>query len=473
MMTAESLATGLGLPLDGRRVVVAGLATSGTAAVRFLVARGAEVVVSDRREAAELGAVADEARRIGAILDLGGHTEQHFTGADLVVVSPGVPMSMPALEAARRHGVPVIAEVELASRFLRGRLCGITGSNGKSTTTALAAAMLTAAGIRSRACGNIGVPLVEMVESDTPESIYAVELSSFQLEGIVTLRCHAAAVLNLSPDHLDRHGDFDSYAAAKARIFLNQRNGDLAVLNAGEPATRDRLRGAIRAGSAVFSSVSPVAAGAFRRGDELVFAGGGKTEAFLAVRDIPIPGGHNVENVLAAAVLARHFGAGPDAIARAVREFRALPHRLERVAEAAGVAWYNDSKATNVDAAAKALAAFAGRRVILILGGRDKKGDFAALRPLLTAGVGQVLTIGEAAPVIEKQIEGAAPVTRAITLEAAVRTAAAMARPGDVVLLAPACASFDQFRNYEHRGETFRELALARAGIRPGGGKTA
>ena len=452
------------LPLAGRRVAVAGLARTGSALVRFLLARGAEVVVSDRRRREEIGAPAEEARLLGAALHLGGHDEAVLASADLVVVSPGVPLALPVLQAARLRGVPVIAEVELAWQHLQGRVAGITGSNGKSTTTALAGAMLTASGLPARVCGNIGTPLVEMVEGDSAASVYAVELSSFQLEGIVHFRPHVAVVVNLSPDHLDRYANYDAYVAAKARIFMNQRSGDLAILNA---ADRDsaRLRGSVRCRLREFSSTGPVPDGAFVRNDEIVLAGDGGTRPLLPVSEVPLPGAHNIENVLAAALAALHLGATPEGIRAGVATFHALPHRLEPVGRVGGVDWFNDSKATNVDATAKALAAFPNRRIHLILGGRDKGGDFGSLAPLLAPDrVAAVLLIGEAAATIERQLGAAAPCVPCGDLAAAVMRARSLARPGDVVLLAPACASFDQYRNYEERGEHFRSLVAGLAG---------
>src|SRR5437867_2612342 len=445
-------------PLAGRRVVVAGLARTGLAAVRFLISRGAEVIASDRRPEAELHDAADEARLLGAGLDLGGHTEARFTGADLIIVSPGVPLTLPAIEAARSRGVPVLSEVELAWRFLRGRIAGITGSNGKSTTTALTGAMLSASGVAARTCGNIGTPLLEMVEQDTRESVYAVELSSFQLEAISLFHPAAAVVVNLSPDHLDRYRDYGAYVAAKARIFSNQGREDLAVLNAAGSDSA-LLHSAVKAPVKLFSSRGPVEEGACVGREEIVLVAGGTASPLIPVSEVPIPGRHNLENVMAAALAALHFGASLAAIRQAVRSFRALPHRLEYAGRLAGVDYYNDSKATNVGATIKALESFPGRRVLLLLGGRDKGGDFSTLRPLLADRVAMVLLLGEAAGAIERQIAGAAPVARCGDMASAVAQARAAAREGDVVLLAPGCASFDQYRNYEERGEHFRRLS--------------
>jgi UDP-N-acetylmuramoylalanine--D-glutamate ligase len=460
------------IPLAGRRVVVAGLARSGMAAVRFLASRGARVVASDHRKEDELGRTVDEARALGVELDLGAHSESVFTAADLIVASPGVPLALPVMEAAREHGVPIIAEVELAARFLRGRIAGITGSNGKSTTTALTGAMLSAAGLQARTCGNIGTPLIEVIDEDTPESVYAVELSSFQLEGIISLHPAAAVLVNLSPDHLDRYADYTAYVAAKARIFANQDRDDVAVLNASDADSR-LVRSAIRAPVRLFSSHAPVEDGAFVRKDELVLAGGGRVDSLVALGDVPLLGRHNLENILAAALAAVHLGAPVDAVRRAIAGFRALPHRLEPVGRIDGVDYFNDSKATNVASCIKALEALAGRRIFVILGGRDKGGDFTALRPLLSDRAAAVLLIGEAAPAIAEQLAGAVPLVRAGELATAVNDARSSARPGDVVLLAPGCASFDQYRNYEERGEHFRALVRSLSGTGGAGGRGA
>ncbi len=318
--------------------------------------------------------------------------------------------------------------------------------------------MLSASGVAARTCGNIGTPLLEMVEQDTRESVYAVELSSFQLEGISLFRPAAAVVVNLSPDHLDRYRDYGAYVAAKARIFSNQGREDLAVLNAAD-ADSALLHSAVKAPVKLFSSRGPVEEGACVRREEIVLVAGGTASPLISVSEVPIPGRHNLENVMAAALAALHFGASLAAIRQAVRSFRALPHRLEHVRRLAGVDYYNDSKATNVGATIKALESFPGRRVLLLLGGRDKGGDFSALRPLLADRVAMVPLIGEAAGAIERQIAGAAPAARCGDMASAVAQARAAAREGDVVLLAPGCASFDQYRNYEERGEHFRRLS--------------
>ena len=440
-----------------------GLARTGLSTVRFLTARGADVIVSDIREESALEKAAEEARMLGAALDLGRHSEERFRSADLIIVSPGIPWRLPALETARRDGIPVMSEIELAIRFLKGRIAGITGTNGKTTTTALAAAMLSASGLSARACGNIGTPLLEMVGGDSESSVYAVELSSFQLEGIIRFRPAAAVVVNLSPDHLDRYADYAGYAAAKARIFANQEGDDIAILNAADPDS-SKLRSAVKVRLRQFSSLGPVEDGAFLHEGHIILAGQGRTEPLMPAGEVPLPGRHNLENVMAAALAALHLGASAPAIRRAVATFRSLPHRLEHVGQVDGVDYYNDSKATNVGATITSLESFPHRRVLIILGGRDKGGDFTQLRPLLERRATAVLLIGEATELIERQIAGAAPIVRTGQLAAAVAEARRLATSGDVVLLAPGCASFDQYHDYEERGDHFRSLVAALGG---------
>ncbi len=446
--------------LAGQRVLVVGLARSGVAAARVALNRGARVTVTDRRAATELGPAVAE---LGSSVEfaLGGHDPADFTGADLVVVSPGVPLALPEIQAARRQGVPVWAEVELAFRLLPPvPLLGITGTNGKSTTTALAGALL-ARDRRVFVGGNLGTPLSELVLADREVEALVVELSSFQLEGIERLRPQVAAFLNLTPDHLDRYRDLDAYGQAKARLFMNQQAGDHAVANARDPRAL-ALAGTSRGRLLTFGFGDPAPRGA--RAPE---AGGsfwlaptpGAPERY-ALRSRALRGRHNLENAMAAALCARLLGASGAQVQAGLDAFAGLPHRLELVRERGGVEWVNDSKATNVDSTAVGLAAFPpGRRhVVLILGGRGKRAPYAPLAPLFAERVKALLTLGEDAPTIERELSSAAPTERAGTLEAAVRRAAALAGEGDVVLLSPACASFDQFKNYEQRGEAFRRL---------------
>jgi UDP-N-acetylmuramoylalanine--D-glutamate ligase len=449
--------------LAGKAVLVVGLARSGMAAARFLAARGAVVTANDLRADDALAPERAELEKLGARVVTGSHPAGIFRAAALIVVSPGVPLALPVFAEARASGAEVVSEVELAARYLEGAIVAITGSNGKSTTTSLLGDMLRAAGLFARTCGNIGIPFIGMADADRPDAWYALEVSSFQLEAVRAFRPRVAVLTHITPDHLDRYDSYEGYVAAKARVFAAQTEDDHAVVNALDPDSQ-RIAGTLRSRVHRFSSAGHVEDGGFLEGGRLFLVKDGRTGRLADESELPIPGRHNVENVLAAAVAAREAGAPLDAIRRAALAYRPLPHRLERVCELGGVSFYNDSKATNVDAAAKALAAFPGRKVFLILGGKDKGGDFGALVPLLRERAAAVLTIGQAAARIEEQIAGAGlPVLRAGSLDVAVHEAARLAasRGGGIVLLAPACASFDQYRHYEERGEHFRAIVLA------------
>ena len=445
--------------LKGMRVVVAGAAKSGVALARFLLARGASVTLSDQRQARDLGPEVAALGTQGVAFEFGRHEEKTFTAADLVAVSPGVPLSIPPLAAARRAGVRVVAEVEVASWYLAGKLIGITGSNGKSTTTALAGHLLTHAGRNAVACGNLGTPLIETIDDDAPDRLYVVELSSFQLEGIETFRPHIAVLLNLSPDHQDRYPDTPAYYRAKGRLFMNQTSADHAVLNQDDAEVVALARG-IAPRRHSFSRAGKVADGAYVRGGDIVLVEDGREEQGPAVADLPLFGVHNQENVMAALLVARLCGLSFAQAAAGVRTFRGLPHRLERVRDLDGVAWFNDSKATNVGAAAQSLRSFAGG-VVLIMGGKDKGGTFADLIPLLRARVTHLVLLGRAKEAIARQIGPIVPTILVEDMEDAVAAARVAAAPGGVVLLAPGCASFDQYTGFEARGEHFRSLVNA------------
>jgi len=421
----------------------------------FCAARGADVTATDARTENEIGEAIAPLRPMGVRLELGGHRENTFLEQDLIVPSPGVAADAPLLQAARTKGVTIWSEVELADRFLHGRLIGITGSNGKTTTTSLVEHILKNAGFSTILAGNIGTPLIARVEQTSDDTITVAELSSFQLELIETFRPNVSVFLNLTPDHLDRHRTMEAYGRAKARIFENQTEADNAILNADDPATTPLAPAKPQV--YWFSRKQRVAQGAFVHGDEIVFRHDGQEEAVLNLKEIPLPGAHNVENVLAAVAATRLAGAEPAAIAKGVRSFAGVEHRLEFVAEIGGVRYYNDSKATNVDATLKALDAFPGR-ILIVLGGKDKGSDYTALQKPLREKAILALLIGATAEKIEKQITGSVAIERAGTIERAVEIASHAARPGDVVLLAPACASFDQFQNYEHRGRVFKDL---------------
>src|SRR5438067_4162595 len=441
--------------LRGKRVLVVGLARTGVASALFCAARGANVTTTDTRTETEIGEAIAPLRTAGVSLKLGGHRENTFLVQDLIVPSPGVPADAPLLQAARAKGVTIWSEVELASRFLKGRLIGITGSNGKTTTTSLIEHILKNTGFSTILAGNIGMPLISCVEKTSDKSITVAELSSFQLELIEKFRPNISVFLNLTPDHLDRHHTLERYGAAKARIFQNQGESDSAVLNADDPGTTPYAPAKPQV--FWFSRKQRVAQGAFVKESEILFRREGTEEAILKLADIPLAGAHNVENVLAAVAATKLAGAESTAIAKGVRSFAGVEHRLEFVAEIGGVRFYNDSKATNVDATLKALDAFPGR-ILIILGGKDKGSDYTVLQARLRERAILALLIGVAAGKIEKQIAGSVAIEQAGTLERAVETAAHAARAGDVVLLAPACASFDQFQNYEHRGRVFKEL---------------
>lgn len=395
----------------------------------------------------------------GIAVETGRHGERTFQNQDLIVVSPGVPVDAQPLVQARALGEPVIGEVELAAQFLQGPIVAITGSNGKTTTTTLVGEILAKSGVQTLVGGNIGTPAISLVDQATPETTIVLEVSSFQLETIRTFRPKVAAVLNVTPDHLDRHRTFEAYAAAKARVFENQQQQDFAVLNADDP-TCVAMAANIKAQVFWFNRKREVDQGAFVRQGTVHLRRDRAEHEVMPVAEIPLKGAHNVENVLAAICTAELMGCLPDAIRTAVREFKAVEHRLQYVATIRGVEYYNDSKATNVDATIKALESFPGK-IHLILGGKDKGSDYTVLNGLLRERVKFVYTIGAAAEKIQKHIAGAIKIVPSGTMDKAVAQATANAQPGDIVLLAPACASFDQFQNYEHRGRVFKELVLA------------
>jgi len=445
------------LELAGKRVLVVGIGKSGLAAAHFLKERGARVTVSDARPAtliAELSSLLDE----GFIVEAGSHGLLTFRRQDLIVVSPGVPMSTPELMTVRAIGAHIIGELELGAQFLRGEIVAITGSNGKTTTTALMGEILKTSGRPTLVGGNIGRPVTEMVAESTAETWSVLEVSSFQLETIETFRPRIAVVLNITPDHLDRHGTFEAYAAAKTRITENQTGEDYLVLN-GEDKNTQMVAAHSKAQIFWFSARRRIKQGAFVHGESIFFAANesAQPEPVMPVAEIGLAGRHNVENVLAAVCAARLAGVPSEVIRKAVAAFRAVEHRLEFVRELDGVRYFNDSKATNVDATAKAIEAFPGG-IHLILGGKDKDSDYTVLTPLLRERVETVITIGSAAEKIERQLAGVLKIERAETMDRAVALARANAAAGDTVLLAPACASFDQFENYEHRGRVFKEL---------------
>ena len=441
--------------LKGKRVLVIGLARTGAATALFCAPRGAAVSATDIRSAEQLGDVVNKLRAAGVRVELGVASEAALAGQELVIPSPGVPGDAPLLQQARSRGIPVWSEIELASHFMCGRLIGITGSNGKTTTTSLVEHILRSAGFATVLAGNIGTPLIAKVTETTGRTVTVAELSSFQLELIESFRPNIAVFLNLTTDHLDRHQTLDAYGAAKARIFENQSKEDFAVLNLHDAMSARYAPS--RPQVFWFSRKTSVDQGAWVQEGNITFRQHGKEEGILDRSQVPLLGAHNLENVLAAVVATRLAGAQPTEIAAGIRSFTGVEHRIEFVAEIQGVRYYNDSKATNVDATLKALDSFPGR-ILVILGGQDKNSDYTQLRDGLRDKAILALLVGAAADKIERQIAGSVAIKRAATLERAVDEAFRASHPGDIVLLAPACASFDQFQNYEHRGRVFKEL---------------
>ena len=446
------------MQVAGKNILVVGLARSGVAAAEFLAARGAGVTVNDSKPESELKDAAT-LRAKGIEVVGGAHPRALFEQSELIVVSPGVPLALEPFQLARAAGVPIIGEVELAARFLRGKLVGITGSNGKTTTTTLVGELLKDAGLPAQVGGNIGTALISLVETSADEGVTVVELSSFQLEAVEQLHVNVALLLNITPDHLDRYDSMADYAAAKANIFLNQTPDDVAVLNADNDwAMREGEKSAAR--RICFSRLRELEAGIFLRGDQIISRDETGEQVLLTRADIQLPGDHNVENVMAALAAGLACGAAcrslGDSMRQTVRNFKGVEHRLEFVAEINGVKFYNDSKATNVDAAIKCLEAFSGG-VIVILGGKDKGGDYLPLAPLVRQRCEHVILIGAAADKIAAALDNTKPLHCAATMPDAVKLGLELGRPGDVVLLAPACASFDMFDNYEHRGRVFKE----------------
>jgi UDP-N-acetylmuramoylalanine--D-glutamate ligase len=438
---------------DGMAAVVIGAARSGRGAVRVLAGHGARVRVLER----DPRAVRAADWPTGVDLRLGDDQRESLDGVDLVVPSPGVPREHPVLQRALARGIPVWSEIELASRLLSCPILAITGTNGKSTTTVLLGNMLTADGRHVFVGGNLGTPLSDAVTSGERWDAAVAEVSSFQLEWVPSFRPAVAVLLNLTPDHQDRYPIAADYGAAKANLLVHQESGDTAVLNRDDPwvwAQRRRTRATV-----LSFGRDPVEFGTFVDGDEVVVWGPGQPQRY-GFAESPLQGAHNRENLLAAITAASSWGVSSAAIRAGMRQTAGLPHRLELVREWHGARWYDDSKATNVGAVEKSIDSFAGG-IVLLLGGYDKGGDFSALRPRLAARVARVICFGKAAATIADQLGAAAAPHQVPDLAGAVQLAAALARPGQVVVLAPGCASFDEFRDYHERGLRFRALVEA------------
>jgi UDP-N-acetylmuramoylalanine--D-glutamate ligase len=447
------------LKLEGIKALVLGAGRSGVASAKFLAERGAIVALHDKKEVdgwSESARSLKESHKVGLIS--GQIPSWLLDQIDLVVISPGVPTNtIPARYVDRKDGL-VIGEIELAYQFIRGRIVGITGSNGKTTTTTLIGELLKNAGITTQVGGNIGTPLLSLAESSTDDTWTVVELSSFQLETIKGFHPNVALCLNVTPNHLDRYDSFTDYAAAKHRIFMNQTAEDVAVLNADDEITASWESG-LKANVVMFSVKRELDEGLFLRGRYLLCRSSGKEKVLTTRNEIFLRGLHNVENILAAFAAGLACGADPDSMRETVAGFKGVEHRIEYVDTVDGVAFYNDSKATSVDAAVKALEAMSEGegKTILILGGRGKNAPYAPLVPLIERCVRGIVVIGEDADNIESQLRGAAEIVRGTSLEDAVGIGLAMAEKGDVVLLAPACASFDMFGSFEERGRVFKD----------------
>ncbi len=442
------------LDLRGKKVAVVGMGLSGVAAARLLRKHGARVTLTDDKSEMELKDAVRSLEGTDVSYRMGGIDAGLLLESDLVVISPGVPSHMPQIERARQASVAVISEVELAFSFCSSPIVAITGTNGKTTTTMLTHHIAKRAGIKAALGGNVEIPFAEVVDGGQFE-LFVLEISSFQLENIKRFRPRVGVLLNITPDHLDRHRGIEDYVAAKLRLFSNQSQGDFAVLNRDD-ATLRRVSDTINSLILWFSTKEEVRQGAFVKGSKIVTRFVDAENELMDIAGIPLFGRHNVENVLAAIATMLPFGVSPEICRSAVESFQAVEHRLEQVREREGVLFVNDSKATNIDALEKSLESF-GRPIVLIAGGRGKKSDYRVLRPLVKQKVREMILIGEDASLMEEAFGDIVPTRRADTLPEAVELAAAAAHRGDCVLLAPACASFDMFQNYKHRGRVFKE----------------
>lgn len=442
------------MDIQGKKIVVVGFSRTGEALCRFLLDEKAHVTVSEKKSRTELGPLVLFWEEKGVAFETDGHNQETFTSADLIVLSPGVPM-IAELHAARQADVDIISEVELAFRFLKGKIIGVTGSNGKSTTATLIHKILYEGNRTAFLAGNIGTPLIGFVRESREDHIYVTELSSFQLQHIKTFRADAAVLLNITPDHLDRHQSFEEYAAAKIKLVEHQDKKDTAVLNRDDHFLRE-LSGRAPSTVYMFSRKEKVDRGCYIDDGRVVLMINGEKNILMETRDIPLFGLHNQENVMAAAVTGRIFGIPAEKIKNSIVSFKGLEHRLEKTAEIEGIAFYNDSKATNVDAALKSIDSFEGG-LFIILGGRDKGGAFEKLRQPVKEKAEKVFLIGEAKDKLKKALKGTVPMENVSTLEEAVRRGYGEAGPGDTILLAPACTSFDMFDNFEERGRVFKE----------------
>jgi len=443
------------MELAGKKIVVIGMGKTGIATAAFLGGQGASVVAVDEKPSRDWGQAFSQLTG-QKWLSVGGYDVKVLDGVDMVVPSPGIPPHNDILTAAQINNIPIISEIELAYRFIRVPIIAVTGTNGKTTTTTLLGKILAHAGKKVFVGGNIGNPLIEYAGSPQTDDFIVAEISSFQLQWAKTFRPHAAVLLNITCDDVNYHGSFEEYRRVKASIFENQSPNDLAILNA-EDETQEGLASAIRAQVVRFSSDRPIRPGIGLQNDFIVYSKPDGSDERYPLSMIALPGLHNVENVMASVVVARFCGCSQQSIVEAVSDFRGLPHRIEFSGEKRSVKFYDDSKGTNVDAVVRALQTFS-TPVILLLGGRDKDGNFEALKPLLSQKTKQVILFGEARERIEPQIGKSVPIGKEATLKAAIESAYHNAQPGDIVLLSPGCASFDEFANYKERGNFFKEV---------------
>ncbi|MBN1224361.1 MAG: UDP-N-acetylmuramoyl-L-alanine--D-glutamate ligase [Candidatus Aminicenantes bacterium] len=443
--------------LEGKKVLVVGLGKTGESVCRFLLDRQARVQISEGKPSEQISDKIRQWTQRGVEIEAGGHRRSSFMQADMIVPSPGVP-PIPELTDAMAHGVEVVSEVELAFRYIRGRIIGITGSNGKSTTATLCHEILVKGGRKAFLAGNIGTPLISFVDSSKDDHIYVTELSSFQLEYAKHFRASVSIFLNITPDHLDWHKSFDDYFSAKKRLFKNQNRNDTAILNGDDPLVWN-LREEIRPHIYGFSRMRAISPGCYIDKDRIVFSDDGK-KTIMNTNDVHLPGVHNQENIMAALCVGHLLHVPSPVIKTSVEEFEGLEHRLEKVATLEGVTFYNDSKATNVGAALKSIQSF-DQKIILILGGRDKGGTFEALKKSIALQVKKIFLLGEAKEKIAGALKNGVPMSRVSSLREAVESGFAAASPGDVVLLAPACTSYDMFANFEERGKIFKQEVLS------------
>lgn len=442
------------MELNNQRLLIVGFGLTGEAVCRFALKRGARVMVSESKPAEELAKALAEWQPKGVGFETGGHNLPTFLAADMIIPSPGVADIAPLVEA-QEQGIPVLSEVELAYRFLKGTIVGITGSNGKSTVTTLTHKILTDAGLNAVKAGNIGAPLIGFTEESRDDQVFVTELSSFQLSLTSTFHPAVAVFLNISPDHLDWHSDFAEYFTAKSKILTQLNDQDVAVLNRD-----DSLVWALKDSGPFqthgFSLMNQVKPGAYISQGKIVVTEAERSDTLISLEEVPLMGRHNMHNVMAASLVARALNVPMLGIRNSTRAFKGLEHRLEKVRTLDGVDFYNDSKATNVDATKKSLESFT-QKIVLILGGRDKGGNFELLRDVIKSQVKSVVLLGEARDTIFQALKGIVPMESASGMQEAVEMGFSQADPGDVVLLAPACTSFDMFRNFEHRGDMFKQ----------------